>query len=210
MQLKKYAVAAILSLAAAGASAQQKESGFIGFEAGWASIDQETRALNNAQTIANLSGRTTTVTYDKGTAAGRVFLGLDVSKDFGIEFGYFFTGDLDTKYTNSAGSATEKYRATGFDAALLIKPESFNGLFLKAGMHRSEVEGEASVTIGGTRYAITATESGTGWLVGAGYDWQIGSDKTLHGRIAYTFYNKLGGMSDADANVFTLGILKRF
>jgi hypothetical protein len=182
----------------------------LGVEGGWASIDQETRARSNGQLIANASGRTTTVTWDKGTYAGRFFLNFPVTKDFGVEAGYFMTGSLDTTYTNSAGSAKESYTASGFDAALVIKPETFNGFFLKAGMHHSEVEGEASLTIGGTRYALTESYSGSGWLIGGGYEWQVGNDKDLLARVSYTFYNKLGGMSDADASVFAFGIMKRF
>lgn len=209
MKFKRILLGAAVSLAAVSASAQQSSLA-LGVEGGWASIDQETRALANGQLIANASGRTTTVTWDKGTYAGRFFLNFPFTKDFGVEAGYFMTGSLDTTYTNSAGSAKESYSASGFDAALLIKPEAFNGFFLKAGLHRSEVEGEASVTIGGTRYAITASQSGSGWLFGGGYDWQVGNDKDLLARVSYTFYNKLGGMSDGDAGLFAFGIMKRF
>jgi hypothetical protein len=209
MKIKQIVLGVAVSVAAVSASAQQSSLA-LGVEGGWASIDQETRARSNGQLIANASGRTTTVTWDKGTYAGRFFLNFPVTKDFGVEAGYFMTGSLDTTYTNSAGSAKESYTASGFDAALVIKPETFNGFFLKAGMHHSEVEGEASVTIGGTRYALTESYSGSGWLVGGGYEWQVGNDKDLLARVSYTFYNKLGGMSDADASVFAFGIMMRF
>lgn len=135
---------------------------------------------------------------------------MPISKDFEVEFGYFMTGSLDTTYRTTSASATESYTASGFDASLIIKPESFNGLFFRAGMHRSEVDGEASIAIGGTSASITESESGSGWLVGGGYAWQVGAAKDLEARVAYTFYNKLGGMTDGDASVFTIGIAKRF
>jgi hypothetical protein len=209
MKFKRILLGAAVSLAAVSASAQQF-SPALGVEGGWASIDQESRARSNAQLIANASGQTTTYTYDRGTFAGRLFLGMPMSKDFEVELGYFMTGSLDSTYTIAGASATESFTASGFDASFVIKPESFNGLFVKAGMHRSEVEGEASATIGGTRYVITASESGSSWLVGGGYAWQLGNDKDLLARVTYTFYNKLGGMSDGDASVFAFGIMKRF
>jgi len=209
MNLKKILVASLVSLGTVSAFGQQGSMSF-GVEGGWASIDQESRARSNAQFIANTSGSTTTFTYDKGTFAGRLFLGMPVSKDFEVEFGYFMTGSLDSTYRIAGASATESYTASGFDASVVVKPESFNGLFFKAGMHRSEVDGEASVTIGGTRYAITDSVSGSSWLVGGGYAWQVGADKDLLARVAYTFYNKLGGLTDGDASIFTFGLIKRF
>jgi len=209
MKFKRILLGAAVSVVAVSASAQQSSLA-LGVEGGWASIDQETRALSNGQLIANASGLTTRVTWDKGTYAGRFFLNFPVTKDFGVEAGYFMTGSLDTTYTNTDGSAKESYTASGFDAALVIKPETFNGFFLKAGMHYSEVEGEQSVAIGGTSYALTESYSGSGWLIGGGYEWQVGNDKDLLARVSYTFYNKLGGMSDADASVFAFGIMKRF
>ncbi len=209
MKLKQLVLGVTTSLLAFSASAQQF-SPALGVEGGWASIDQASRARSNAQLIANATSRTTTYTYDKGTYAGRFFLAFPVAKDFEIEAGYFMTGSLDTRYTNSAGSATESYEASGFDLAVVIKPAALNGFYLKAGMHRSEVEGSARVTIGGTTVSITESESGSGWVFGGGYEWQVGSAKDLFARVSYTFYNKLGGMSDGDAGVFALGIMKRF
>lgn len=209
MNLKSIIVGSLVSLGTVGAFAQQSPVS-LGVEGGFAVIDQETRALANAQTIANLSGLTTTVRYDQSTYAGRVFLALSAARDVDVEVGYFMTGSLDTTYTNSAGSAQEGYTASGFDVSFVLKPQNLNGLFLKAGVHSSEVEGKASVTIGGTTYAISATESGTGWLLGGGYEWQFGATEDLLARAAYTFYNRLGGMSDGDAGFFSLGLTKRF
>ncbi len=209
MKFKKTLLAAFTFFTALSAGAQQPSLA-LGVEGGWASIDQESRATSNAQLIANATGNTTTVTYDKGTYSGRFFLAIPVAESFEIEAGYFITGSLDATYTTNAGSAAESYRASGFDVAVVIKPQSFNGFVLKAGMHRSEVEGEQSVSIGGTNVAVSGSETGSGWLFGGGYSWQVGADKDLHARVSYVFYNKLGGLSEGDAGLFTLGIMKRF
>ena len=57
----------------------QTKSGF-GVEAGYAWVD--TRAPENAQAIANATGRTTTVTYDEADLAGRIYGYYDFNNQF--------------------------------------------------------------------------------------------------------------------------------
>ena len=64
-------------------------------------------AEETAQRIANLSGSTTTVTYDEATYYARLFYEFDITRESFIDVGYFFTGSLDATYTLSGASATE-------------------------------------------------------------------------------------------------------
>ena len=48
-------------------------------------------AEETAQRIANISGSTTTVTYDQATWYGRIFYEYDLSKETFLDFGYFLT-----------------------------------------------------------------------------------------------------------------------
>lgn len=166
----------------------------LGVEGGllWADM----RAEETAQTLANLSGSTVTYTYDKATWAGRVFADYELSTETALEVGFFFTGSLDATYTISGASATEGYDATGVDVAAVFKSDD---VYFKAGMHRSELNGVASLNIGGTTYNVSETISGNGFLFGGG----IEVDGT---RIGYTYYSDVGGDSDSDMSVITYGV----
>ena len=175
--------------------AKEGEMGFgvdLGF--GFADIGAE----ETAQAIANLSGSTTTVTYDRGAFAGRIYLEYGLSDELSIDAGYIMSGDIEATYTLSGASATESYNISGIDAALSYSP-SGQGFFFKGGFHSSEIEGNASVTIGGTTYAATASASGEGYLIGAGYDY---SNNT---RFGYTYYANMGGDSEADVGFLYYG-----
>jgi hypothetical protein len=181
-------------------SMAQTKSGF-GVEAGYAWVD--TKAEENAQYIADLSGRTTTVSYDKAALTGRIFGYHDFDDQFGIQFGYFQTGSLDQTLTNSAGSGTISYDGYGFDLAGVFKPNK-SGFFGKIGAHQSKVNGSASVTgVGGT-YALKASESGNGYLAGVGYESPV--DKNMSWTVGITYYDSLGGLNGADATFVSVGL----
>ena len=166
----------------------------LGVEGGlvWADI----RAEETAQTLANLSGSTVTYTYDEATWAGRIFADYELSTETALEVGFFFTGSLDATYTISGASANEGYDAAGVDVAAVFKSDDY---YFKAGMHRSELNGVASLTIGGTTYNVSETISGNGFLIGGG----IEIDES---RIGYTYYSDVGGDSNSDMSMITYGI----
>ena len=168
----------------------------LGIDFGYGFMD--IGADQTAQNIANLSGSTVTYSADQATWVGRGYFDYGITDDFYGEIGYFFTGELNAKYTLSGVTATEAYSAKGLDFAIGFK-DSESGLFFKAGGHSSEVDGRASITISGTTYAANAAAAGTGFLFGAGIDFEDGS------RFGYTFYSNLGGLTDADVGLIYLG-----
>jgi hypothetical protein len=176
-----------------------------GVEGGWASID--IGAKTTAQTLANLSGSTVTYRYDTGAVAGRVFVGFPMTDSVSLEVGGFMTGDVKATYTISGASATESYSGQGVDISAVFKPEG-GSFFLKAGMHSSTVDGNASIRIGATTYAAGASKSGTGFLMGVGGESKLDDKSAI--RYAATYYDKLGGISGADAALFTIGYVVRF
>jgi hypothetical protein len=167
----------------------------IGLEGGlgWADM----RAEETAQILANASGSTVTYTYDEATWTGRVFADYSLNEDLSIEMGYFLTGSLDATYTISGASATEGYNARGVDIAAVVHSDD---VFFKAGMHSSELAGDATLTIGGTSYSVTETISGTGFLAGGGVE----IDGTRYGA---TYYSALGGDSDSGMVVLYVGMV---
>ena len=60
------------------------------------------------------------------------------------------------------------------------------------------MDGLATITIGGTAYAANASYSGTGILIGAGFQF----DNT---RVGLTYYGDIGGNSNANSAVAYLG-----
>jgi hypothetical protein len=181
-------------------SMAQTKSGF-GVEAGYAWVD--TQAEENAQEIANFSGEPTTVSYDKADLAGRIFAYYDFNNQFGVQLGYFKTASLDQTHTNSLGTATISYDANGVDLAGVFKPNN-SGFYAKAGIHQSKVNGVASVTIGPDTVALSAADSGSGYLAGIGFESPV--DKNMSWTVGITYYDSLGGLSDADATFVSIGL----
>ena len=158
----------------------------MGVEGGLTYADM--RAEEIAQSLANASGSTVTYKYDEATWQGRIFADMEVTPEVHVEIGYFLTGSLDATYTISGASATEGYNAMGIDLAAVIYRDD---IFFKAGMHSSELEGNAKLTIGGTTYNVSETISGTGYLVGGGM--QVDDS-----RFGLTYYADVGGDTDSD------------
>ena len=154
------------------------------------------RAEETAQILANASGSTVTYEYDKATWMARVFGDYAINSDIHAEIGYFLSGSLDATYKISGSQATESYDAMGIDFAIVLHT---NEAFFKAGMHSSELNGAASLTIGGTRYAVTESISGSGFLVGGGFE----SDDSRYG---LTYYSDMGGDADSDMTFLSYGI----
>ena len=158
----------------------------MGVEGGLTYADM--RAEETAQSLANASGSTVTYKYDEATWQGRIFADMEVTPEVHVEIGYFLRGSLDATYTISGASATEGYNAMGIDLAAVIYRDD---IFFKAGMHSSELEGNAKLTIGGTTYNVSETISGTGYLVGGGM--QVDDS-----RFGLTYYADVGGDTDSD------------
>tara|TARA_B110000503_G_scaffold118760_1_gene179954 strand:+ start:183 stop:767 length:585 start_codon:yes stop_codon:yes gene_type:complete len=167
----------------------------FGVELGWTPVEIE--AEKTAQAIANASGSTVLVEYDKGAFVGRAFGEYGISSNLGVEVGYFQTSGAGATYKIGADSASESYDIHGIDIAAVFKsPEGFFG---KLGMHSSTIDGSANVTIGATSYVATASKTGTGALIGGGLE----SGNT---RYSVTHYADIGGI-DTSATFFAVGYL---
>ena len=167
----------------------------LGVEGGLVFADM--RADETAQTIANISGSTVNYEYDQATWAGRLFADYAFTNEVHAEVGYFITGSLDATYKIGSDSATESYDAMGVDAAIAFHQDDF---FVKAGMHSSELNGAASITIGGTTYAVSDSISGTGYLVGAG--------AIVDGnRYGITYYSDMGGDAESGMTFLYGGVV---
>jgi hypothetical protein len=134
-------------------------------------------------------------------------LGVPVNENVSIEGGYFKTGSLDATYTISGASATESYDANGFEISAVLRGEDIKkgGFYARGGMHFSELNGLANITIGGTTYNIASmSASGSGMLLGAGVELEKSADGAGI-RFGIDFYNSIGGIDDADFTLFYIG-----
>lgn len=159
-------------------------------------------------------GGSAAVTQDTSAGIGRLLFGLRISPQTAFEYGYFSSQKFGARVagTSGAGNAytsTLDIKATGFDVAFVWSPMAVNygdnGLYLKAGAHSSKVETDWTISgAGGTVPLLSTKESGMGTLFGAGYDWRLADNAFI--KTGVNRYLKLGGDSDFDATVYSIGV----
>ena len=159
--------------------------------------DVSSYAASTAQLGASALGQTVTYSYDRATWGGRFGGGYEVSDNVSLELNYFFSGDIDITYSIASGVAVEEaFSASGFDYSVKYDFDD-SGIFVKAGMHNSDLGNSAAVTLNGTTYAsASVSSSGTGTLIGAGYERKADNgDVTFFG---YDLYMDIGDVAGAD------------
>ena len=205
------ALAAVLFVVPNAMAEIREGSFYAGVDAGYGYVKGDAQETANA--LVSVLGGSVTVTQETRTVAGRFFAGYNITRMFGLEVGYLLTGDLSTRaagvasngvaYTGSADASV-----SGVDYALLVRPiDTMDGLFVKAGGHYVETSIDWSLTAAG-RATATTDERGSGFLVGLGYEAPI-SD-VLDYRVAYTYYDRLSGLTDNNSSLVTLGLVARF
>lgn len=83
-----------------------------------------------------------------------------------------------------------------------------NGLFGRLGGHSLKANQTATLTSGVGSGAAVGSVSGTGYQFGFGYDAEISNGFDF--RASYTRLQQVAGQSGSNANLFSIGILKRF
>lgn len=186
--------AAISALAVSAAHAQEWR---FGIEGGFASAD--TGADSVAQSLSTSSGRTVTFTEDSSTFAARIYGELALTDTLAAEFGIFQTGSLDVTFAapGTTASGTVGLDARGIDVGLKYYP--MDAVFFRAGVHYSEITGTGTATISGTSYTAVSDLEGFGGFIGAGVY------LTENISVGLTYYDNVGGDSDADATFAFIG-----
>ena len=173
-----------------------KSENRFGLDVGWAYLpgfEDEVKSLG--QTLANELGTTVTVESDTGALLLRGYGQFPIDDNLIFEGGIFISGDVETKYTYSGGSTTITQDVVGFDASLLF--EMTDGILLKGGFHNSEVDGNATITLGSASATVVNNDTGTSFLFGAQSDDKTGFNYSL------IYYEGLGGGDDSDATVLS-------
>jgi opacity protein-like surface antigen len=203
--------ALIFSLAALAVGAAQAQMYYAGIEVGTAKADLSDTASNARSTYA-LAGIPATVSTDDSTSAVRAFGGSVINPKTSFELGYFKTGEASITvrgtYLGYSFKEKETYSASGLDASALFKP-FLNGFYLKGGIHSSKVESSYRLNFDGySSDSFSDSDSGIGFLYGAGYEAAVAEGVNL--RASFVRYQKLGGESDFDMDLITLGLSKSF
>ncbi len=194
--MKKSLLVAIV-LSTLTLSAAQAQEWRFGVEGGFAAAD--VGGAEAAQVLATASGRTVTFSEDSSTVALRAYAELGITNTLAAEFGLFQTGSLDVTFASPGTTATGRVEvdARGFDFGL--KYYATDAIFLRAGAHYSEVSATGTVTIAGVNYSGAVDEDGFGGFLGAGFN------VTDNISVGLTYYDNLGGESDADATFAFIG-----
>ena len=185
---------------------QPQKTNYFGLEGGLGFSD--VKAKETGQALANLLNTTVNVTYNKAFFTGRAFVGFGMTDSISAELGVFGATGLEATYSITGASATEKYSANGFDLVGVYSVAD-SGLFLKAGMHSSKLDGKASVTLNGTSYNVASqSASGTGMLYGLGFSMPLEDGVAL--RYGYTHYSEIGGVKGADIDYVSVAYIMPF
>lgn len=214
---KKLLVVALFTLAGTGAMAQSAtfQPGFYaGIELGYSQLENQTN--QTASSLVGAFGGAVNVTQDSGIYDGRLFGGYKVIENIDLELGLVQSG---TASQNAAGvsrtgvayTANADISYSGVDYSVLLRPSlstGFNNLYFRIGGTYYTQKADVSIAGGGATASQNINTSGTGYLLGLGYD--IPVSKSVDIRAAYTYVGSIAGVSDSNSNRFSIGILGKF
>jgi hypothetical protein len=181
---------------------------YVGIEAGLGLSDL--KAQQTAQTIANTVGSAVIYEAQNNYLTGRVFFGSEIMSSLALEVGAFAATRLEATYTlvSNGNYVTEKYSAQGIDlVGVFTVPDT--EFFVKGGIHRSKLQGDASLTLSGTAYDVVSySDSGSGLVFGLGMNTPLGNGSSV--RYSYTQYNDVGGVKGAEMSTLSVAYVMPF
>ena len=211
--MKKLLLAAAIATISSGAIAAENNGFYLGVEAGYTKV--EDTAQQDANTLVRILGGSATVTSDTGMAIGKLFAGYQFTENFSAEIGAYRTSEFDERASGVTGGSaaytvTAKTNVYGVEGSLLVRPSvssGLNGLFGRVGGHWDKIETEFTASANGASANGNHWNSGTGFLVGAGYDAEI--SKNVNARASWTYYDSVAG-TDGYANVGSVAVFYKF
>ncbi len=212
--MKKILLATVVAISFAMPNAfaenANNSSAYVGVDTGAAFIKDDSQA--SAQSLVNTNGGSAIVVQDLRSLVGRIYAGYHINKTFAVELGYLASGDYKETATGISSGVVygrdTKISFSGLDYSLLIRPsESLNGLFVKVGGHSIGTSVDYT-SVNMISSSGSSKINGTGYLVGVGYQEQLSS--AIDARVAYTYYNKVSGVSESNINALTIGVLVKF
>jgi opacity protein-like surface antigen len=185
----------------------QAQQSYFGLDLGVASVDRDKELKRDLADLQDaFDGAAVSGKLDQSSSVFRIHVGHFVTDNLALEAGYFKTGSYDGTYRVLSGPAvgtriSTSVEVTGFD----ISANYFvGGFYVKGGLHSSKIDFEARA-LGVT---ISDDESGTGFLLGAGYQ-GLFTDQFGY-RLSYTYMDSIAGESDVNSNSFAAGLIYKF
>lgn len=215
---KKLLVAALFAAAtttgAFAQSSQFKPGFYAGVELGYATVKDQTQ--ESANTLVGILGGSATVTQDSSIFDGRIFGGYKIIENIDIEVGYAQSGTVSQTASgrtsgNVAYSGNVDISYNGFDYSILLRPSistGLNNLYFRVGGTYLTQKASASLSAAGASASTTQNTSGSGYILGLGYD--IPLTKSVDVRAAYNYLGNIAGVSNSYSNRFSIGILGKF
>jgi len=211
--MKKLLIASLLAAISTGTLAAENNAFYLGAEAGYTRIEDTTQ--ENANTLVRILGGSATVTSDTGMAVGKIFAGYQFTENLSAEIGAYRTSDFDERASGVTGdgdayTVTAKTDVYGYEGSFLIRPNistGLNGLFGRFGGHWDKIESNFTASAAGASANGNQWISGSGFLVGAGYDAEI--SKGVNARAGWTYYDNVAG-TEAYANVGSVAVFVKF
>lgn len=205
----------VLGTTSAPVSSNELLNGFyFGGEFGSASV--ENRAQEIADEIVRRTGGTAVVSQTVRNGYGRIFGGVELNENIGVEVGYTQTRKFGLRATGLIDSTAYRFSGdvdvSGFDYSVILRPSvdsGFNDFFLRLGGHYLKTSGSGSASAAGISVSGSIPdESGSGLQFGVGYDWTF--HENFDARVSVTRLNKVSGFSGNSATLVAVGILARF
>jgi OOP family OmpA-OmpF porin len=198
----------------AAAFASQAQGFYVGAGVGFSKVDNELDKFNSGMVAA--VGGSIASTQDTSVRNLRLLGGYKVNENLAVELGYLNSSKLDLNFSGTSGgsvaySGNGNISFSGFDVSAVLRPSiasGYNNFFATVGVHNYKAKVGVNFAVGSTNIATTQSQSGTGVMFGAGYDWKI--DKDIDLRLAVTRVNKLAGESGNSITNYGVGLIKHF
>ena len=187
---------------------------YIGAEVSGDSLNREDELTDTLTIIQQeFNGAAVFGELEQGTFGGRVFAGYGITENFKLEAGLFGSIALDGKYQILSGSSSgtqleSEISISGFDLSAKILTPRIQILgdeivfYGQAGLHRSKIDVKVSSSQL-NNISISTDSSGTGLLLGAGYELPIEQFGGMRG--GYKFYDSIGGENDFNIHKISIG-----
>lgn len=199
-------------LAATSALAQSTDKPYyFGTETGSSRFDHRTQVGQNFQ---SKEGGWVSVSQTL-MQAYKVVAGYKVNGFMDFEGAYMITTPMKFKFSgatknNVSYSGIENISFSGTQLAVHLHPGIEAGssrAFLAVGGHRLSAKDEITIHSGNVGLEPSAPKSGTGTLIGVGYDTAL--DKETFFRVSLTQYSNWSGM-DVNLTMLSMGLAKKF
>jgi hypothetical protein len=217
--MKKFIIISLYLISISNCFAKNIDNIFYyGGELGYSRVKDYTNEIS--KNFTDQFGGSVTVSQSSNVNDLRFFSGLNINKYFDIELGISATDEIKMSIygktkdgTNYSGQLTSYYG--GLDYSAILKPFADNtlkNLYFRIGatyfINNDEITAKASNSSANVNIYSTEDKSGTGYILGLGYNFPI--DETLTFRASWTHLGKIAGISKNYSNRISIGLLEKF